>query len=242
MVLTYPFRRLVHLAGAGLHAAVALVHLLRLGHRHRFFLHQFRILQQRALVALEGKYVVRPAVDYLLRYGGLRAHRVNGYYGAFDAQHVQQLGDCRYLVALVARLALPQADAVLHAPRVDEVDGRVVVVAVAAPADRLAVNGNDLLVRTLRPQPLRPLQEQTLELPEPYGLENAVYGVVRRYPVRKPQPFLQRLVVVPAEFLYRFVTLGPAGDGQYRQYHYVGEKVLAPSLHPGVVQPCCCLV
>ena len=67
----------------------------------------------------------------------------------------------------------------------------------------------------------------------PYCLENAVYSVVRRYPVRKPQPFLQRLVVEPAEFLYRFVTLGSAGDGEYRQYHYVGEKVLAPSLTRG---------
>ena len=124
----------------------------------------------------------------------------------------------------------------------DEVDGWVVVVPVAAPADRLAVNGNDLFCRPIRPQSLCPLQKQTFELTEPYCLENAVYSVVRRYPVRKPQPFLQRLVVEPAEFLYRFVTLGSAGDGEYRQYHYVGEKVLAPSLHSGVVQPCCCLV
>ena len=43
---------------------------------------------------------------------------------------------------------------------------------------------------TSGPNPSCPLQEQTFELPEHHSLENAIYSVVRRYPVRKPQPFL----------------------------------------------------
>ena len=117
-------------------------------------------------MAADVTYVVGSAADYPLSYGCLRAHRVDGYYGTLYAQHVQQLGNGRYLVTLVARLALPQADAVLHAPRMDQVDGRVVVVPVSAAPDRLAVYGDDMLRRPLGFQPLRPFEEKTLELPK----------------------------------------------------------------------------
>ena len=65
---------------------------------------------------------------------------------------------------------------------------------------------------------------------------------MRRYSVRKPQPSLQCLEVVLAEFLYRLIALGTTGDGEYRQYYYVGQQVLAPAFYSWVVQPCCCFI
>lgn len=63
-------------------------------------------------------------------------------------------------------------------------------------------------------------------------MEYPVYGV-GRYPVRKTQPPPLRQVVVLAEFLYRLIALGTAGNREYRQYHYVCQKVLASPFDPG---------
>ena len=75
----------------------------------------------------------------------------------------------------------------------DEVDGRVVMVPVAAPARRLAVNGDGLLLRTLGFEPICSLKKQPLELAELYSIENTVYRVVRWYPNGSLSRFINML-------------------------------------------------
>ena len=196
--------RLEGLALAHLYPSVPLVDVRVLGCGMLVAAHRLHVLQQGLLVALDGQYVVAAGLDGLPRYVFLRPHRIDGDDASRDVEHVYELGYGRYLVALGVGLVLSEAQRVLHAPCVDDVQRAAAVERVPAPANRLAVYRNHLgasaFVAAL--QSRRPLREQPLEVACVDGLEHAVDGVVGRYAVGQAECLLQLRMMGLAEQLY----------------------------------------
>ena len=152
------------LAEPDLYPPVPLVHVRVLGCGALVVAHRLHVLQQGLLVALDGKDVVRACLDDLLRDVLLCPHRVDGDDGALDVEHLYQLGDGRYLVALVARLELAEAQGVGHASRAYDVQRILAVERVLAPAHCLPVYRHHAAGLAAVAQPQRPFGEQPLEM------------------------------------------------------------------------------
>lgn len=181
---------LEHLVTPGLDPAVTFIHFRHVRDGAGTVAGSLDFFPERLLVVFHGQDIVRFLLDDFLTYGGLGAHRVNGYNGTFYIEQIQQFRNGRDLVAFSIRFPLSQAEVILHAPGMDKVDGRLAVEGIFRAPDALAVNGDDLLQVAIPLHLIAPLYEQAFKMAGVDHAEDPVDRVVRGNAIGKLQELL----------------------------------------------------
>ena len=154
------------------------------------------LLIEGGVILLEREDVVGLLRHNLGSDGGLAAHRINRHRRPGQVQHPQQGGDRRDFVRFLGHRDLPEDQPTRARPGADHVQRRLPTAAGVCPAQRLAIEG-DNLARRARHHRLHPGQEAGLKGVGIQRCEDPPEGIVAGDATRQgqkgPQPVLLRL-------------------------------------------------
>ena len=167
-------------------------------------------------------------------------HGVRGHHRPGQLQQLQEFGNSRDFVRLASDRDLSQRQPQAAGPGADEVQGRLAAGGVEGPAERLAVDGDALLLQrqVQRPQPSLQAAQELLRI---QAGKHAAERIVRGNAVGKLEKASKPVPLGQAELLDVDPTIRAANGGAQGDGHHVDQQVLLAPLDPRIGQifkPC----
>lgn len=176
------------------------------------------LLEQVAVVGLQGQQVLGAGLDQLPGDSFLTAHGVEGDQAAGQGQAPQQRRDGRDFVGFVVHLDLAEHQVIGLGERADQVDGGLAIGLVQRAAHGLAVDGDDIRTQAGR-QGLHPGGEAVGECVGVQGGKDPAKGVMRWNAVRQVEEVGEEIDLGFTELFdlrpaFRATNHGADGNGQ----------------------------